>query len=233
MSKERRKGFTLIELLVVIAIIAILAAILFPVFAKAREKSLAASCLSNLKQIGLAFVMYSTDYDSCYLPSWIPLNTPCGGDVWGNLLYPYIKNDGVFHCPADKYGQYEWHYGMDPNTGCPDCRMAYGYNSAYSGAGPEHDGPGRAWRGGVIKITAVVAPSECLWCADSRWYNPSSYGYRYRYTIQLKNAAAWPEWRHNDGCNASFMDGHAKWYSRDYLLSSEARHHWFICNEPH
>jgi len=76
---NRRKGFTLIELLVVIAIIAILAAILFPVFAKAREKARQASCQSNLKQITLAFLMYASDYDEAY-PIFNWGNRPCGGN---------------------------------------------------------------------------------------------------------------------------------------------------------
>jgi prepilin-type N-terminal cleavage/methylation domain-containing protein len=85
------KGFTLIELLVVIAIIAILAAILFPVFAKAREKARQTSCQSNLKQIGLGFVQYTNDYDEKY-PAAIN---------WASAIYPYEKSTNVFHCPDD------------------------------------------------------------------------------------------------------------------------------------
>jgi prepilin-type N-terminal cleavage/methylation domain-containing protein/prepilin-type processing-associated H-X9-DG protein len=102
-----RKGFTLIELLVVIAIIAILAAILFPVFAKAREKGRQASCLSNVKQLCLAFLQYSQDYDegfcSCYAASgasatvrrWYYTSAANPG-----MLYPYIMNAQVFKCPS-------------------------------------------------------------------------------------------------------------------------------------
>lgn len=85
------KGFTLIELLVVIAIIAILAAILFPVFAKAREKARQTSCQSNLKQIGLGFVQYTNDYDEKY-PAAVN---------WASAIYPYEKSTNVFHCPDD------------------------------------------------------------------------------------------------------------------------------------
>ncbi|MDR3707388.1 MAG: DUF1559 domain-containing protein [Capsulimonadaceae bacterium] len=91
-------GFTLIELLVVIAIIAILAAILFPVFATAREKARQTACLSNLKQIGLAVVQYEQDYDE---------SAPCGVSQtnklmgWGGNLYPYVKSTAVFVCPSD------------------------------------------------------------------------------------------------------------------------------------
>src|SRR5690242_1981973 len=91
--QPRRAGFTLIELLVVIAIIAILAAILFPVFAQARESARESSCLSNLKQLATAMMMYSQDYDERY-----PVN---GNQVyWMDLLQPYVKNSRVFNCPS-------------------------------------------------------------------------------------------------------------------------------------
>ncbi|MBC8134282.1 MAG: DUF1559 domain-containing protein, partial [Fibrella sp.] len=111
-SRSKSSAFTLIELLVVIAIIAILAAILFPVFAQAREKARAASCLSNFKQIGLAILQYTQDYDETY-----PLGTRGDEVEWSTVLQPYIKNGikggsapistesynysgGIFHCPS-------------------------------------------------------------------------------------------------------------------------------------
>jgi prepilin-type N-terminal cleavage/methylation domain-containing protein/prepilin-type processing-associated H-X9-DG protein len=98
----RRRGFTLIELLVVIAIIAILAAILFPVFAQAREKARAAACLSNMKQVGLALSMYVNDYDEMY-PNHIDADNfmnPAAPPNWGRALQPYIKNIKVLTCPT-------------------------------------------------------------------------------------------------------------------------------------
>jgi len=92
---KRRVGFTLIELLVVIAIIAILAAILFPVFAQAREKARQTSCLSNLKQLGLGFMQYTEDNDE-YYPGSIFY-----GQGWAGKIYPYVKSKGVFTCPDD------------------------------------------------------------------------------------------------------------------------------------
>jgi len=114
---KRKAAFTLIELLVVIAIIAILAAILFPVFAQAREKARQASCTSNLKQIGLALGMYQTDYDGSMFTSGMlpefPYTAPDGQNlvrmVGGGLQYflqPYIKNQGIFLCPSDDRQNY-------------------------------------------------------------------------------------------------------------------------------
>ena len=95
---KKSKGFTLIELLVVIAIIAILAAILFPVFQKVRENARRTACLSNEKQIGLGIIQYSQDYDE-YLVNGT--NGYGGGSGWAGQLYPYVKSTDVFHCPDD------------------------------------------------------------------------------------------------------------------------------------
>lgn len=100
--RRTRYGFTLIELLVVIAIIAILAAILFPVFAQAREAARKASCQSNMKQIGLAWRMYNDDHDGVTLPSYVyPAGwRVCPHFIWPDQLQAYIKNWGIFACPS-------------------------------------------------------------------------------------------------------------------------------------
>jgi prepilin-type N-terminal cleavage/methylation domain-containing protein/prepilin-type processing-associated H-X9-DG protein len=104
------RGFTLIELLVVIAIIAILAAILFPVFAQAREKARQTACLSNMKQLTLGMVMYAQDYDEsfpgwqwdrCYSAGSDPTCVNNGGGLWHNAIFPYVKNAAVYSCPSD------------------------------------------------------------------------------------------------------------------------------------
>ncbi len=107
MAKD--KGFTLIELLVVIAIIAILAAILFPVFARAREKARQSSCLSNVKQIALGVLMYAQDYDErllAYRSEGVKIS-------WVTLVDPYVKNPQVWHCPSygnEGLSHYGWSY---------------------------------------------------------------------------------------------------------------------------
>jgi prepilin-type N-terminal cleavage/methylation domain-containing protein len=122
------KGFTLIELLVVIAIIAILAAILFPVFAKVREKARQISCTSNMKQLGLAMDQYMEDYDETFPGAW--KNTKQGPrQEWEEAIYPYVKSKAVYDCP-DRTS----HVTNDSTTNCttnPDtCTTTtdYGYN---------------------------------------------------------------------------------------------------------
>jgi prepilin-type N-terminal cleavage/methylation domain-containing protein/prepilin-type processing-associated H-X9-DG protein len=116
-----RKAFTLIELLVVIAIIAILAAILFPVFAQARAKARQVACLSNMKQIGTAVMMYSQDYDELIVPSQ---NGTAGVNLvsWPSIIMPYIKNRDVFVCPAGSEGP----AAPDPTQVRPTTRLYMG-----------------------------------------------------------------------------------------------------------
>src|SRR5256886_1089847 len=104
MKRSTQAGFTLIELLVVIAIIAVLAAILFPVFAQAREKARQASCLSNMKQQGAAVMMYAQDYDETLPPWWVPNPVPSNPRGWGDIIYwyvnllPYVKSREILRC---------------------------------------------------------------------------------------------------------------------------------------
>src|SRR5688500_3185131 len=109
-TMQRRKGFTLIELLVVIAIIAILAAILFPVFAQARERARLTACISNMRQIGTSLMMYVQDYDETYpyirfhapgAASWQAATRGKNTYVWQNAIRPYLKSVDVFACPSN------------------------------------------------------------------------------------------------------------------------------------
>ncbi len=126
--KRRDAGFTLIELLVVIAIIAILAAILFPVFAQAREKARQTTCLSNMKQWSLGTRMYLIDYDDTVVPCYLYTVHPSDGTLktgkpylqwWPDLLNPYVKNDKVWQCPdwsmPYTYGRDAFDPGVGPN----------------------------------------------------------------------------------------------------------------------
>lgn len=125
----QRPGFTLIELLVVIAIIAILAAILFPAFARARENARAASCLSNMKQMGLAIEMYKQDYDGWY-PFGARKDPGVTTDWYHAFLDPYIKSNQVIHCPSQpddwtigySYNEMFGYYMNDSRIGDPTVR---------------------------------------------------------------------------------------------------------------
>jgi prepilin-type N-terminal cleavage/methylation domain-containing protein/prepilin-type processing-associated H-X9-DG protein len=104
MNRSSRRGFTLIELLVVIAIIAILAAILFPVFAQARERARQISCTSNMRQLTLSVTMYAQDYDEAMVPStnYDCLDTASPSRIWTSMVQPYLKNTGIVACTSAK-----------------------------------------------------------------------------------------------------------------------------------
>lgn len=172
---QRSKAFTLIELLVVIAIIAILAAILFPVFAQAREKARAISCLSNTKQIGLAALMYAQDYDETLVPAgnrYAHQNVQCfDGNTnfnsnprawvdWELPLIPYIKTPDIFICPDERqFGCAGYAMNTDSSDddfpGAPSPPGVWGPITA--------DAPGIP----MVTLAGVVAPAECLFIYDS------------------------------------------------------------------
>jgi prepilin-type N-terminal cleavage/methylation domain-containing protein len=134
-----RQGFTLIELLVVIAIIAILASILFPAFAKAREKARQAACSSNEKQLGLAFLQYTQDYDECYPPGISAV-----GAGWAGHIYSYVKSTGVYGCPDDSTASVAGGY-----------KVSYSYNANFV---KENNNP--------ISNAQLAAPSSTVLLAE-------------------------------------------------------------------
>jgi prepilin-type N-terminal cleavage/methylation domain-containing protein/prepilin-type processing-associated H-X9-DG protein len=179
---HRKNGFTLIELLVVIAIIAILAAILFPVFARARENARRSSCQSNLKQIGLGLLQYTQDYDeqlasTYYYPdgvtnaSWYSNNTNVY--KWMDAIYPYVKSEQIFDCPsADTAGSYKYTYYKNLPSGGPTSPAhqsfgSYGLSQAYWGGGPgDADGPAAGENRGR-SLSSIQAPTTTVWITDS------------------------------------------------------------------
>jgi len=209
-----KHGFTLIELLVVIAIIAILAAILFPVFARAREKARQTSCLSNVRQLALAVDMYLTDYEAYPLHSHKELGNP--GWRWMKMLLPYVKNEGIYACPSAS------RRAVDLNNST----QLYGWNYQYLGNGRNPTGFGPAL---LVSESQVETPAETVAIADSGGLaanlgtgtegaggysidpplpNPL-FGVYYGGAAASGRATVAP--RHNGGANLAFCDGHAKW----------------------
>ena len=183
MNRLRLKAFTLIELLVVIAIIAILAAILFPVFAQAREKARQAGCMSNLKQLGLAELQYVQDYDEKYSGSYN--NTPAGRVYYPELIYAYTKSTGIYFCPdADDND----HFNNDGSNNCTTNPLTCGTKPSPPngfGAGPtdyaynsfSQFGLGNPDDRGQIKLAALTAPAETLLLMDGRGNGGAKYGF--------------------------------------------------------
>jgi len=171
MKRVRRVGFTLIELLVVIAIIAILAAILFPVFAQARESARAISCLSNMKQLGLGWMMYSQDYDETF-PLSRRLDGPGsdylndGGDDcghyhddpdprakhgWRELIFPYVKNYGVYRCPSNPNNN------AITEEGNLNFKISYGNNGVVM------------WGWNPLRSAQLNRPADTIMLLESTW----------------------------------------------------------------
>ena len=188
----KKRGFTLIELLVVIAIIAILAAILFPVFARAREKARQSSCLSNTKQLGMAVLTYAQDYDE-RLP-WgaeISWNATAGqSGLLGNALEPYVKNTQVFICPSVAGYSGTWR-----NIGARTA--SYGYNMVLSSGSS----------GMAMASYPQPADTVCLMDARNAWLDSVGNIYDRVGDGDYGGATAW----HNEGAVVAFLDGHSKW----------------------
>ncbi len=214
----KRTGFTLIELLVVIAIIAILAAILFPVFAKAREKARQSSCLSNLKQIGLAAVMYAQDYDERFVFGH-NYYTDAGGTEWlawfPNLLEPYIKNRQIFVCPSHKNS-----YTFEQPWGTMD--YSYGYNGLPD---PGADGQQLMAGGASSALAEIKVPAATIAFIDTNWIELDHGAPDYDQFDFMGTGDGSISKVHNQGYNATYCDGHAKWGMRtklsDWTISAD------------
>jgi prepilin-type N-terminal cleavage/methylation domain-containing protein/prepilin-type processing-associated H-X9-DG protein len=225
----RRNGFTLIELLVVIAIIAILAAILFPVFAKAREKARQASCQSNLKQIGLALLQYCQDYDErgpiycsngrlnagacggqiCGMAQYYAADSNAGyGDIGksaGAVLMPYVKNRQIFYCPSGGSDVNQW---PRINYWTVTCRRGQG---------------GTTWivPGATYSATASPVAFDCITWANAGNMLPN--------TIHCGTKPAsgvGGDGVHNSQWNVCYLDGHVKSVPFSGLVAENGTQIW-------
>ncbi len=205
MCQTREEGFTLIELLVVIAIIAILAAILFPVFGQAREKARAIACLSNMKQLGTAAIMYAQDYDEMCV-------THCHRDpsqvyaYWFEMLQPYINNWQILICPSHRgavgghgvvgsYGYICHGWTLDPTS------------VNYTGL-PHYVSLAQIYYPAEMIMLGESQKATCRVCPDYHVQDREHY------------PPVWPvQRRHQGGSNYTFFDGHAKWLRYEQTIS--------------
>ena len=242
--QETRAAFTLIELLVVIAIVALLAAILFPVFGRARENARRTSCLNNLKQVGLGLLAYTQDYDETMIADWFgpdtgptePQGTGTGRYKWMDAIYPYVKNEAVFTCPSHTfkapYGPYRYSGHIDApgsNYG------SYLINHSYRGCAKASSicGSGGPWTppvshpiGSVDEMVLqsdIAVPSTTVWVMDGNgdfYFGPST-GLLSPSTTPIRTLQNAVE-RHLDTINTLFVDGHVKAMSADKLATPNA-----------
>jgi prepilin-type N-terminal cleavage/methylation domain-containing protein/prepilin-type processing-associated H-X9-DG protein len=231
-------GFTLIELLVVIAIIAILAAILFPVFAQARAKARQASCLSNVKQWALGGMMYIQDYDErVFLAGYEGVLRDAN---WWISIQPYIKNQGILKCPGDTSTQFSRDFALTGGGRSPQSPASYLANDWLNQ-------PTQAVPHNPVSIAAINAPADCIMFAEGalwgKWgqcgtaspncqngggnlFIAQNMGIQITGVLSPEGRAAGATWLeapnryssfqvapfHSGGANFAFTDGHAKWF---------------------
>ena len=218
-AAEKPCGFTLIEMLVTIAIISILSSILFPVFARARENARRASCLSNMKQLALAVLMYTQDNDgklveyTFNISATNPAPNGCTtSGCYGQMdpIRPYVKNTQIFYCPdAPRFtnttpNAYATHYGFPAVIGTSViCAIPYNIATPVTTA-----------------LDSVPYPSHTCLLGETYFpsgtsYTASGWGFPVFYAI-TGTALPYPlEDRHMEGANYAYMDGHVKWIKKE------------------
>jgi len=197
--RRKQEGFTLIELLVVIAIIAILASILFPVFARARAKARQTSCQSNMRQIALSILMYAQDYDS----TMVFYSTESQSYYWFHAVYPYVQDWQIFVCPEETL-------------------LNIGYGISYPHIAWVGGGAALA---GIQRPASVMLLTDTEGEDASRRQFQLNIAYC-PICFPVGSIAGAPqngipvEGRHSEGVNVAFCDGHIKWFRREQLVSN-------------
>jgi len=232
-------AFTLIELLVVIAIIALLAAILFPVFAKVREKARQATCESNERQLGLGMLQYVQDYDETEPESYY--GSKGDSDMttnykWMDAIYPYVKNEAIFTCPSDiDSPPYHYRGGVSHRD-----YGSYGLNGAYGSVGDNQIPPRSAYTGVPatsynVTTSQIVVPSDTVWVTDNdngtqNGANPGgSQGFFWTNAANNPKISTFDgkphlqniEARHINFANILFCDGHVKALTLDFMTQTK------------
>ena len=198
-SKHVTRGFTLIELLVVIAIIAILASILFPVFARARENARRSSCQSNLKQLGLGVAQYKQDYDERFPIGYYAVGSPATYTTWGTTVQPYVKSTQIFRCPSSTNT-----VNIGSLNGPRD--NDYPINSAitqfWSGSSWDTNNSCNVSNTGPVHDSEIENAVNTTLIIDGDYFAYSNLYAENGYNIKP---------RHFEGYNIAFADGHVKW----------------------
>src|SRR3954453_7753513 len=225
----RKRAFTLIELLVVIAIIAILAAILFPVFAQARDKARSVACLSNMKQIGTAESMYMQDYDGGIqelIPGGAAGRAGLVGQpsMWMGTLQPYIKSVDIFRCPSSSVSKADLTFDKRDSACSIGLNSFLGWYFNYFYYVTIGGNERKAAYPRPVREATIAYPAQTVVFGDAfdltvagrtpraYWLDPG-YGKGVRFGLSD---------RHSLGSNLVFADGHAKWYRTDSVLSQKA-----------
>jgi prepilin-type processing-associated H-X9-DG protein/prepilin-type N-terminal cleavage/methylation domain-containing protein len=218
---QRKVGFTLVELLVVLAVLTVLAALLLPVLARAREEARRVTCLSNLRQIGQAYLLYTQDWDQrlshWYLPgptpprvssmfpfvTWPPRDESAGPvSVWTEYLQPYLRSTALLHDPSPSWG------GPSPGIRLADYALC---TWSWGGRGTA-ESPHWCWAGPPMTLAAVRRPAETAHVMDGAT------------TSQL----SWREQgRHRNGTNVGFLDGHVRWLPDQEMARLDTNGHGF------